>query len=126
MCVPPLVQEVAFSLLTSSAWPRHLKRLRSHLAERRDLMLEEIASTLPDARVPHIPSGSLHLWVKLPEGTDTAALTAAAQDAGVLIGDGGHFYFDEPPSAYIRLSYGAASVPQIIEGVRRIARIMEG
>lgn len=125
MCVPPLVQEVALSLLTSNAWPRHLKRLRSHLAERRDVMLGEIVATLPDVRVPHTPQGSIHLWAKLPEGTDTAALAAAAQDAGVLIGDGGHFYFDEPPAAYIRLSYGAASVPQISEGIRRIARLME-
>nr|AIU93856.1 hypothetical protein LRS1606.422 [Rhodococcus sp. NS1] len=124
MCVPPLVQETALGLLTSSAWLRHLKRLRSQLAERRGVMLEAITTTLPGAHVLHTPRGSIHLWLKLPEGTDTARLTAAAQSAGVLIGDGAHFYVDEPPSSNIRLSYAAASIPQISEGVRRLGRLL--
>ncbi|MFF4094695.1 PLP-dependent aminotransferase family protein [Streptomyces sp. NPDC001834] len=124
MCVPPLTQEIALNLLTSNAWPRHLKRLRNHLAERRDTMIAEAHASLPGVRVAHTPHGGIHFWARLPEGTDTTALTAAALRAGVLIGDGSHFYVDEPPAPCIRLSFSAASTPQIAEGIRRLAPLL--
>ncbi|WP_181034177.1 PLP-dependent aminotransferase family protein [Arthrobacter sp. GMC3] len=120
MCVPALAQEIALGLLTSSAWPRHIKRLRTGLRDRRDAMVHQIHASLPGARVANVPTGGIHLWVKLAEGTDSTALTAAAQDAGVLIGDGKGYYLDEPPAPHIRLSFGAASIPDIEEGVRRV------
>ena len=71
-----------------------------------------------------IPTGGIHLWVRLPDGSDTTAFTSAAQAAGVLIGDGKHYYVDEPPAPYVRLTYSAASIPQIQAGVRRIATLL--
>lgn len=124
MCVPPLTQEIALGLLGSSAWPRHLKRLRKGLLERRDAMVAEVLATMPGARVPIVPAGGIHLWVKLPAGSGSTALTAAANAAGVLIGDGRHYYVDEPTAPFIRLSYSAASIQQIQAGVRRVAALM--
>ena len=124
MCVQPLTQEIAFGLLTSNAWPRHLTRLRAGLLERRDAMVEEVHASMPGARVPSIPTGGIHLWVKLPEGRNSTALTAAAHQAGVLIGDGKQFYVDEPPAPFIRLSFSAASIPQIRAGVQRVAGLL--
>lgn len=124
MCVTPLTQEVALGLLTSPAWPRHLGRLRRALRERRDAMVQAIHTELPDAHLGAIPEGGIHLWAELPVGTDTTALAAAAQADGVLIGNGRHYFVDEPTSAFIRLSFSAASVPQIHEGVRRLAPLL--
>ncbi len=122
MCVPAVLQETALSLLTSSAWPRHLKRLRSRLGERRDAMLSELHAVSLRMRVAHVPAGGIHLWARLPEGTDTAALSHQAQEAGVLIGDGSQFFIDEPTAPFLRLSYATASIPQIAEGIRRLAQ----
>ncbi|WP_425861101.1 PLP-dependent aminotransferase family protein [Arthrobacter sp. TWP1-1] len=124
MCVPPLAQEIALGLLTSGAWPRHIKRLRSGLLERRDAMVAQVHDSMPGARVVNIPTGGIHLWVRLPEGSDSTALTASAQNAGVLIGDGKHYYVDEPSAPHIRLSFSAASIQQIQAGVRRIATLL--
>lgn len=121
LCVAPVVQEIALSLLTSSVWPRHLKRLRSELGNRRDALVTTIQTTLPGARILRTPHGGLHLWARLALGTDTREVCAAAYTAGVLVGDGRHFYVDEPPAPFLRFSYGAASVAQIAEGVRRLA-----
>ena len=123
MCVPPLTQEIALGLLTSGAWPRHVKRLRTGLRERRDAMVGEISDTMSGARVV-IPTGGIHLWVRLPDGSDTTAFSSAAQAAGVLIGDGKHYYVDEPPAPHVRLTYSAASIAQIQAGVRRIATLL--
>ena len=121
--VSPIVQEIALELLTSPVWPRHLKRLRAALAQRRDALVSAVGTSLPAARIGLIPRGGLHVWVQLPRGTQTQELSAAAHAAGVLVGDGAHFFVDEPPAPFVRLSFGAASAPQIAEGVRRIAAL---
>lgn len=123
LCVAPIVQEIAHILLTSNAWPRHLKRLSKELAARRDGLMSAIHTVMPHARVLRVPRGGIHLWVRLPEGTDTRELTASAYQAGVLIGDGRHFFVDEPPAPFLRFSYGAATDAQIAEGIRRLSEI---
>ncbi len=125
MCVPALTQEIALALLSSAAWPRHLGRLRAGLLERRDAMVEEIRAAMPGTRVATVPASGIHLWVRLPEGADSTALAAAANAAGVMIGDGRQYFVDEPPAPFIRLSYSAASVPQIRAGVHRVAGLLE-
>lgn len=124
LCVAPMVQEVALALLTSTAWGRHLARVRAHLAERRDALAAAIAQTLPDVRIQNVPRGGIHLWTRLPHGADTRRITGDAYAAGVLVGDGRHFFVDEPPAPYLRFSYGAASPAQIAEGVRRLAPLL--
>lgn len=124
LCVAPLVQEIAYSLLTSNAWPRHLRRLRTELVSRRDALVSAIRTGLPSVRIEGIPHGGLHLWARLPQGTDARDVVAAAYASGVLVGDGRHFFVNEPPASFLRFSYGAATAAQITEGVRRLALIL--
>jgi len=124
LCVAPMVQEIALSLLTSNVWPRHLKRLRTELAERRDTLAAAIHQTLPDLRIQSVPSGGIHLWARLSHGADTRQISADAYAAGVLVGDGRHFFVNEPPAPYLRFSYGAATPAQISQGIRQLARIL--
>lgn len=125
LCVAPLVQEIACGLLTSNAWPRHLKRLRAELATRRDALASAIHATTPGIRIPCVPHGGIHLWARLPQGADTREICTAAYAAGVLIGDGSHFFVDEPPAPFLRFSYGAATEAQIAEGIRRLSEILQ-
>ena len=120
LCVSPLTQEIGVALLTSQAWPRHLGRLRTALTERRNALLASLETSLPEATVATRPTGGLHLWAKLPSGTNTSQLTDAAYRAGLLVGDGRHFFVNEPPAPFIRLSFGAATPAQIAEGVREL------
>lgn len=125
LCVAPLVQEIALSFLSSSVWPRHLRRLRIELTARRDALVSALHSTLPEARIARVPKGGIHLWARLPHGTDTQQFCTTAYGAGVLIGDGRHFFVDEPPAPFLRFSFGAATEAQLAEGVRRIAQHCE-
>lgn len=124
LCVAPMIQEVAHGLLTSPGWPRHLRRLRTELAGRRDALVAAIRTSLPEARIQATPLGGIHLWVRLPAGTDTRELGAAAYGAGLLIGDGRHFFVNEPPAPFLRLSYGAATPAQMDHGIRRLAELI--
>lgn len=124
LCVAPLVQEIAHSFLASNAWPRHLRRLRKELVIRRDALVNGVTAHLPGVSIQVIPRGGIHLWARLPEGTDTRELSAGAYVEGVLIGDGRHFFVHEPPAAFLRLSYGAATLAQIDQGTRKLARLL--
>ncbi len=125
LCVSPIVQETALGLLTSSHWPRHLKRLRTALLTRRDVMLDALCTTLPDLRVPLVPRGGIHVWARLPQGSSPREISVAAYAAGVIVGDGQHFFVDEPPAAFLRFSFGSATQPEMLEGLRRLASTME-
>ncbi|WP_433675927.1 PLP-dependent aminotransferase family protein [Microbacterium gorillae] len=121
--VSPLMQEVALEFLSSSEWARHRKRLRIALGDRRDALLAAVAGS-DVLQVPALPQGGLHLWVRLPDDADARTVSRAAQTEGVLVGDGSHYFVDEPPSPYLRLSFGAASPPQMAEGVRRLESVV--
>ncbi|MFB7656572.1 MULTISPECIES: PLP-dependent aminotransferase family protein [unclassified Streptomyces] len=119
--VPRPLQEAALELVGSPAWPRHLRAIAAELKDRRDAMTSALRLHLPEVSLPHIPSGGYHLWLRLPDGTDEVALTAAALRAGVAITPGRPYFSAEPPAPHLRLSFAAvAGAGEIAEGVRRL------
>ncbi|MFK4147862.1 PLP-dependent aminotransferase family protein [Streptomyces sp. NPDC004065] len=119
--VPRPLQEAALELVGSPAWPRHLRSMSAELTARRNAMTGALRHRLPELALPHIPSGGYHLWLRLPDGTDEAALTAAALRAGVALTPGRPYFSAEPPAAHLRLSFAAvAGTAEITEGVRRL------
>jgi DNA-binding transcriptional MocR family regulator len=125
--VPRPLQEAALELAGSPAWPRHLRSVSAELKTRRDAMTAALRTDLPELALPHIPSGGYHLWLRLPDGTDEAPLTAAALRAGVALTPGRPYFSAEPPAGHVRLSFAAvAGTGEITEGVRRLRTAFEG
>ncbi|MFF9023364.1 aminotransferase-like domain-containing protein [Streptomyces eurythermus] len=124
--VPRPLQEAALELVGSPAWPRHLRALSAELKTRRDVMTGALARELPELALPHIPTGGYHLWLRLPDGLDEAALTAAALRAGVALTPGRPYFSAEPPAGHLRLSFAAvAGTGEIAEGMRRLRAAYE-
>ncbi|MEO3810075.1 PLP-dependent aminotransferase family protein [Sphaerisporangium sp. B11E5] len=120
--VPRPLQETALEFLTSPAWRRHRATIAAELLARRDALAAALERHLPDARVRLLPSGGLHLWVRLPGETDETALVESAQREGVLVGPGAMYHPAEPPAPYLRLTHTAAAhTGELAEGVRRLA-----
>ncbi|MFP3990158.1 PLP-dependent aminotransferase family protein [Streptomyces sp. E11-3] len=119
--VPRPLQEAALELVGSPAWSRHLRTVAAELKERRNLMTAALYQEIPELALPHIPSGGYHLWLRLPDGADEAALVSAALRAGVAITPGRPYFSAEPPAGHVRLSFAAlAGAAEIAEGVRRL------
>ncbi|MFE0173096.1 PLP-dependent aminotransferase family protein [Streptomyces sp. NPDC059002] len=119
--VPRPLQEAALELVGSPAWPRHLRAVAGELKGRRDALAAALRLRFPELVMPHIPAGGYHLWLRMPDGTDEAALVSAALRAGVAVAPGRPYFAAEPPAAYIRLSFAAvAGTGEIAEGVRRL------
>ncbi len=114
--VPGLLQEIAVQLLIAPAWPRHLRTLRSALRARRDALAAAVRAQFGIQSLPHLPSGGLHLWVRLPEGVSDLALSEHARRADILLSPGRHWFPAEAPASYLRLSF-AAIAPEAAPGV---------
>jgi DNA-binding transcriptional MocR family regulator len=120
--VPRVLQEAALELVSAPAWPAHRRRLQAALIDRRTTLLTAISEHLPDLRVTQVPTGGLHLWVRLPDHVDDLQLAARARSAGVLISPGRPYFAAEPPGPHLRLSFAAVQDSRELgEGVRRLA-----
>ncbi|WP_438874491.1 PLP-dependent aminotransferase family protein [Symbioplanes lichenis] len=115
------LQQATMELVSAPAWARHRRSLRTALRTRREALLTALARHRPDLVPATVPRGGLHLWVRLPDGTDDLALTAAAAAAGVVVFPGRPWFAAEPPGPFLRLTYAAAPPELMDEAVRRLA-----
>lgn len=124
--VPRPLQEAALELVGAPAWDRHLRGIGGELRRRREAMLTALARELPELPTPHAARGGYHLWLRLPDGTDEAALVASALRHGVSVTAGRPYFPAESPAPHLRLSYApAAGTEEIAEGVRRLRAAWE-
>lgn len=110
MFVARPLQEAALNLLTRPAWERHLRRLEKELSYRASALAQGLNTSLPAVRFTH-PAGGMHLWARLPAGTNDTGVATAARHAGVIVMPGHSFFPAEPPAPYLRLTFSAASSP---------------
>jgi DNA-binding transcriptional MocR family regulator len=120
------LQHAALDLVTSPAWNRHRRTIRSALRARRDALLAALRRHTPDLQPAAVPRGGLHLWVRLPAPVDEADLVTAAAAERVVVFPGRPWFAAEPPAAFLRLTYAAVPPPLLDEGARRLARALAG
>jgi len=118
------LQQATLEVVTAPAWARHRRALRAALRTRREALLAALRRRLPELAQQAVPRGGLHLWVRLPEGTDDVALAAAAAAEGVIVFPGRPWYAAEPPAPYLRLTYAAAPPELMDDAIRRLARAL--
>lgn len=116
------LQQAALDFLTSPAWTRHRRTLRTALLSRREALLAALHRHLPELVPDAVPRGGLHLWVRLPGDLDDVELANAAAAEQVVVFPGRPWFAAEPQAPYLRLTYAAASPGILDEGVRRLAR----
>ncbi len=103
-----------------------LRRLRQACAERGAAVAAALAEHLPDVAVATAP-GASSCWLRFPDGTDTRALAAAAERAGVLIEPGDVFFAaDRPPRQYARLGFASIAAARIPAGIAALAAVYAG
>lgn len=117
------MQEAALDLVHSPAWLRHLRDVRARLIRRRDLLAEAVRQRLGESSLTLLPSGGMHLWVRLENSVDETALASRAAKAGVLVSAGRQWFPAEATGSYLRLSYACAPEASLSRGVEILARV---
>ncbi|TWP35930.1 PLP-dependent aminotransferase family protein [Leekyejoonella antrihumi] len=122
--VPRPLQEIAIELLSSPAWPRHLRRLHAQLRGRRDALVSALHQQVPQITVDSVPQGGSHLWARVATSLSETELVAAAHAAGMVIGPGTQFHTGEVAGLQLRLSFGAAPQDELRAGAGLLARLL--
>jgi GntR family transcriptional regulator/MocR family aminotransferase len=113
------LHQAAFArLLGTGGYDRHLRRTRQLYRARRDALLDELRSALPDWEPIGVAAG-LHVVVRLPEGTDDSALQARLARRGVNAMALAN-YARTPTFPGLVLGYAALTPDRLREAVREL------
>lgn len=130
MYVSALLQQAAMEVVADPGWRSHRRRLRQQLRLRRDALLDALAAEAPDLRVEAVPAGGLHLWVRLPDGTDADQVVEDAARRGVWVSAGREWFPAEAAAPYLRLTFTGSdparfpAAARVLGGVLSAARAL--
>jgi DNA-binding transcriptional MocR family regulator len=120
-----VVADHSSSLVTQAIGARVFERLdevaarsRQAAAERRSVLMEALATRLPEWSWTE-PKGGLCMWVRLP-GTDAVAFSRLAATLGVVVRPGPLASPDGGFRDHIRIAYGSEP-DRLVDGVERLA-----
>ncbi len=119
-----LASAVTAEYLGDRLW-EHVEMANRALVKKRDAMLEALEAELGNTCSWSRPPGGLFIWVRLPEGSDPARIEAIAAEREVSFSQGALFHVEGKGGPCIRLAFGFARVPDIHEGIARLARSIE-
>ncbi len=120
-----LAQMAVSQFMASSAYDRHMARLRRMLNAQREQMAEAIAKYFPAGTRLNVPGGSMLLWVEMPAGISAQAVFDAALLQGIRVAPGAMFSNSSRFDHYLRISCGFPFSSRIDDGLRKLADIVQ-
>jgi GntR family transcriptional regulator / MocR family aminotransferase len=112
------------ALLESGRYDRHLRRMRSVYAHRRDVLIEALARHAPEIRLTGLAAG-FHAVAQLPGSADEQAVVTAARERSVgLYGMARHRATSTPAPAQLVLGFGQVSERAIEPGIAAVADLL--
>ncbi|WP_404800223.1 aminotransferase-like domain-containing protein [Actinomadura algeriensis] len=125
LCPSNFSQLAVREYLATQPWREQIKDFRELYRERRDAMLDALAQQMPDGCTWTRPEGGFFVWLTLPEGLDSKAMSPRAIAERVAYVPGTGFYADGGGQRHMRLSYCFPEPDRIREGVRRLAGVID-
>jgi len=125
LCPPMFSQMAVSTYLANHDWMGQIKKFREMYRERRDAMLEALSDLMPAGTQWTVPSGGFYVWLTLPEGLDSKAMSPRAITERVAYVPGTAFFADGFGGRALRLSYCFPPPDRIREGIRRLAAVIE-
>jgi GntR family transcriptional regulator/MocR family aminotransferase len=123
---PGLDQLALATLIESGRYDRHLRRMRTEYATRRETLLTSLAEHAPEVRVTGLAAG-FHAVLHLPPGTDEARVIAEAGDRGVGLYGMSEMRRTAPnPGPQLVLGFGNTPPRAVSEGIAAVADLLRG
>ncbi len=124
LCTSTLTQYFVGEFFGEGRWREYVSDVCVIYRSRRDAMLEALARFFPQEASWSVPEGGLFVWATLPEYINTTDLLAKALRENVAFVPGEAAFVDGRGSSSMRLNFSAQTEEEIVEGVRRIGRVI--
>jgi 2-aminoadipate transaminase len=120
-----LDQRIILEAVRRGVPERIAPQLRDLYRRKRDVMEQALRAELGDRLTWPAPKGGFFLWATLPEGQDDLSLLERALAQRLVFVIGSAFYVDGTGHNKMRLSFSAPPPERIVEGVRRLAAVLQ-
>ncbi|MDT8860165.1 PLP-dependent aminotransferase family protein [Alkalihalobacillus sp. MEB130] len=122
----PFAEATMASYLESINLEKRLETLRATYHAKCSVLLDALKQYLPTKAISwYVPEGGYFVWIKV-EGVDTVDLLSDALKEGVSYVPGKFFFLDQQEGKeYLRLSFSYANQEEIVEGVKKLGKVME-
>lgn len=123
--LPPHLQNAIAQFIDEGHLDRHIKRLRSLYDERRQILLKELESKLPNHVTVSGAESGVFVLARFKTKVPTAEFVQKAMKAGVGLIDTSIFYAGKARKNEFILGFGSLNGRQIKDGVRRLAALLK-
>jgi DNA-binding transcriptional MocR family regulator len=103
----------------------HAGRIRDVYRARRDALDGALKKALPAGVRWEKPSHGLVLWLTLPPGLDAERVADECERAGVLVGPSTLWSVNARAASALRLSFSAEPEARLVEGARRLGKVLK-
>jgi 2-aminoadipate transaminase len=124
LCTSTLTQYFVREYFAERRWREYVESLVEIYRDRRDVMLESLASHFPRQASWTHPEGGLFIWATLPDYIDTSDLLARALRENVAFVPGQAAFVDGRGRNSMRLNFSGVDEGEIREGIRRIGEVV--
>ena len=118
-------QYVVYEFARDGALEQHIEKIKNAYGRRRDLMINALRKYLDNGSTWTEPEGGLFLWVKLPDGISASKMLPVALKAGLAYVPGKYFFSQKPDDSTLRINFCNATEENIVEGIRRLAKVVK-
>ncbi len=120
----PFASAVICSAIDLGLQQTQLSRLKNTYTKRKDVLSRAFREHLPTSVRFAEPGGGFFFWLEFPEGIDTEKMLVEARKKNVGFLPGVKFSSSGGLRNYARLSFSFYGIPQLEEGVRRLAPVI--
>lgn len=122
LSVPIFQQVVLADFMDGGHFNTHIRRMRTHYQERRDVFVESVERELAGCLELGPADAGLHVTGWLPPGADDEAVARRAGELGIGVLPLSRLCLGQPPRAGLVMGFGAARPEAIPDGVRRLGQ----
>ncbi len=124
LMTPALDQHVVYEAYRRGILTSRLPMLRRFYQEKRTVMQTALRAELGDLITWPEPKGGFFLWATLPARCSADEMLPRAVEQRVIYVTGSAFFVDGSGGNILRLSFSLPSKEKIVEGVRRLTRVI--
>lgn len=125
LCSPSLTQLIVAEYMSRDLLLKQVEKIRTSYGKKLEVMLKALKENMPKGVEWSKPEGGLFLWVKLPRKMSANDLFPKAIENKVAYVVGSAFHCDGKGQNTMRLNFSYSSEPQINEGIKRLAKMIE-
>ena len=125
LCTSSLNQLIAADFLRSGYFEKHIQVIKKTYKLKKDTMVSALEKYMPEGVTWTKPEGGLFLWVRLPDAMSADDMFKEAIKENVAYVIGSAFHCDGSGKNTMRLNFSYPTVPEIEEGIKRLANTVK-